>query len=434
VARRRLIVFLALLLFGCSTKAGKPGVPSAAPSVAGVTVQVPEGAFEPGIEVTITRKDAPAGSSNFLVGPVVEIKAEGGRLPAKPVTLRFPPAPPGENLSIAYLEPDSGWWLPVETTTDPATGEQLALVDHLSWWTRFRNNVIDLTSKAPGWVHESASWVEYQGFRVFGNRGTRPRCDGVMPSWVSGELVTNRDDNAELFACGYAQGDDAVLKLVNNRGYPVTVEFSHPFSSASLSLPTSLAGVVQRLSNAGTSTRVFLVGTGSGEVRFPRPTRPVSGVVEGHVRRDGGTMLSNVVFDLLSLVGDADLPVGGGKTLGLSSIECAAAQASAVIETAEGLRTTDEGRVSGAIGGLRDCLREVVETEAARAVPNSEAAKKLAVASKFLKALAIWDVTQQAADAFVNDGLPEAALVDVSFQWRLPTPAPTLASIVRAAP
>lgn len=422
-----LLMSVFLVLPGCSLSDGgdASGPSGSDQKSAGVSVEVPEGAFDDAIKVEVKARTAPKDSGDFLVGPVVEISARGGAQPLKPVTIRFPPAPKDERLTIAYLDPDSGWWFPVDTRTDPATGEQLATVDHLSLWGRFRNKAIDPISRAAGGLQGTASWVEYQGFRLFGNRATRPRCEGKLPPWVAGDLIVNPDDNAELFACAQSQGDDVLLKLVNNRGYPVTVEFSRPFASSSLSLPGTLGDLVQQISNPGTSTRLFLIGTGSGTVRFSRPTRPANGVVEGHARRDGGTMLANVAFDLLSL-GGADLPVGGGKTLGLSTIECVSSQAGTVAGTAEAIRTTDSGRAAGAVGGLRDCVRDVVDTELARAVPQSDNAKNLGRASKFLTALAFWDLTQQAADAFINDSTAEAQLVDVSFRWKLPLTAETI--------
>lgn len=423
------LISVILVLAGCSRSDGGGDASKSTgsgQSTAGVTVEVPEGAFEAGVKVSLKPKSVPKESVDYLVAPLVEISAGDDRQPAKPVTLRFPPAPKDESPAIAYFDAESGWWFPVETKTDPVTAEQLAVVDHFSLWGRIRKSVTDVRSRAIGWLEQGASWVEYQGFRAFGNRGTRPRCEGSLPSWVAGDLIVNPDDNAELYACGQAQGDDVVLKLVNNRGYPVTVEFSLPFASSSVSLPGSLGDVVQKINNPGTSTRLFLNGAGSGTVRFSRPTRPANGMLNGHVRRDGGTMLANVAFDLLSVADGADLPVGGGKTLGLSTIECVASQVDTVAGTAEAIRTTDSGRAAEAVGGLRGCMKGVVDTELARAVPKSDAARKLGAASKFLNALAIWDVTQQAADALINDSTPEAQLVDVSFQWKLPVTAQTI--------
>jgi hypothetical protein len=422
VARGLAVVAVVALLPACSHDAERtpdadaPVSTTAAgpPGAAGVVLEAPPDAFGAGVAVHVTERSAPDELTDLLVGPVVEVAADGGAQPARSVTLRFP-APPADAgpTHIAYRDEVSGWWLPVGTTVDAGTGERRAVVDHLSSWGQIRDRVIDRAAQAPGWLQSSASWLEYQGGRALGNRAGRPDCGRrLLPDWVSGPINMVEDPNAELFVCGRADGDDLVLELANNRGYPVMVEFSAPFASSSTNLPTTLADVVHRIGNPGSPTRVFLTGTGTGVVRFTRPPR--SGVIDGHVRRDGGVMLSSFLFDLLSVAG-ADLPVGGGKTLGLSTVECYAALYPTVEAAAEAVRTRSPSAAAGAVGGLRGCAGNIVDGELARAAPGSATAGRLGAAQRWLKAVAVWDFVQDAGDAFINDGTKEAALVDVSF-------------------
>ena len=157
---------------------------------------------------------------------------------------------------------------------------------------------------------------------------------------MKGQLILNPDANSELFACGESDGSKFRLKVVNNRGYPVTVEFSHPFGSVPTDLLAILRDIVQRASNPpdATNTRVFLVAQGMADVTFTQP-EGVAGVVDGYARRDAGTMPTDLTFHLLSAAG-ADLPVGSGKTLGLSSLECLASEATSVTGTADAIQTT----------------------------------------------------------------------------------------------
>lgn len=413
--RAAVLLIGVLVTLNTACTATPPANDDSRPNVS-VRVDAPVGTLAPGATVQVTATTIPSDSEDFVVGPTVEIRTSDGSQPLGPVTVRFPAPQTGTDALIAYRDEASGWWLPVATSVDPATGELTAKVDHFSVWSTIRDSIIEVTSQAPGSVQTGASWLEYWGGRLLGNRGAPPTCSGAMPSWVAAPLVVNEDPNAELMACGDADGDQLELRLVNNRGFPVTVEFSKPYASASTELPTSLSDLVLRLSNPGTATRVFLTPKGEATVRFKQPSG-FGGVVEAHARRDAGTLLTNVAFQVAATAG-ADLPLGRGKTLGVSTIECVAATGKFLPRTAEGLRNGSANQTADAVQDLDGCLENVIDGELAQAVPKSSVAEKLGSAKKLLKAIALFDFEHQALDVLVNDSTPEADLVDVSFRWR----------------
>jgi len=347
-----LITIIASASVALGSCTGGEELPSSgqAASGEGVSVSAPPGSFRAGTSVRIEARPDLAVNPEWFAGPIVDISAGKDQQPTKSITLNFPPPAPGEAAHIAYLDEQSGWWIPVETRVDKNSGQLLATVNHLSPWTVIRDRIIDATSTVPGAVQNFASVFEYQTFRILGNRGDQPACDGSQPAWVA-DVVTNPDANSELFACVEAAGDDLLLKVVNNRGYPVTVEFNESFKSADLSLPSNLADLVQRASNlGGASNRLFLTGKASATVIFAQPNGN-GGVIEGYAQRDGGTFLTNMVFDLASIAG-ADLPIGNGKTLGLSTLECFASVGFAPGTTAEAVGANDAQAVAGSVADL----------------------------------------------------------------------------------
>jgi hypothetical protein len=411
------VAVLAAPVTGCSHGSGsapRSGAPvGGATRAATVSVDGPAAAFPHGRPPVVV-EPIPQGFEKLIAGPVVQIGHDTDQ-PAVPVTLRFPAPAGGVAAHIAYRDETSGWWLPVPTAVDKATGQLIAVVDHYSWWTTIRDKIIDLTSKAPGGVTTAASWLEYEGGLVLGVRAAKPSCSGKPPPWVVGDILTVPDPNAELFACGEAVGDKLRLKVVNNRGYPVTVEFSRPFARVRGGLPTSLRDLVQTVASPSSTTRVFLVSQGDAEVEFARPDGG-GGVVQGYVRRDAGTMLTDVVFDLVSAAG-GDLPVGGGKTLGLSTVECLATTASSEFDTVEALQSHNAKEVEQAVTDLRGCADGVIGTEMRTAAPGTSLYNRLRSASRFIKALQAYNFEMIALDAFVNDSTTAADLVDVSFRW-----------------
>ncbi len=128
----------------------------------------------------------PATQRTSWLGPPSRSGRRTDRSPLGPVTVRFPAPQTGTDALIAYRDEASGWWLPVATSVDPATGELTAKVDHFSVWSTIRDSIIEVTSQAPGSVQTGASWLEYWGGgRLLGNRGAPPTCSGAMPSWVA---------------------------------------------------------------------------------------------------------------------------------------------------------------------------------------------------------------------------------------------------------
>ncbi|WP_125795069.1 hypothetical protein [Amycolatopsis sp. WAC 01376] len=374
-----------------------------------MTVAAPEGALGSAI-LEVAPEPNPAGDTALFVGPVVRISA-GAEQPRRPVTIDFPLPNLRQPAHIAYLDEPTGWWIPVETRTDPASGSLSATVDHLSVWTVLSDKIVQGAQGV-------ASALEYQAFRVLGNRGDKPQCVGKTPSWVQ-TVITSDSENAQLLSCAESAGDDLALKVVNNRGYPVTVEFTTAYRSASTSLPNSLGELVQRAGNIGSTaanTRLFLTGRAAATVTFARPGG-VAGTVQGHARHDTGTFLTNAVFQLASAAG-ADIPIGGGKTLGISTVECMASVVGTGGAAGKVIREGDGAAASGTAAELRGCAGNVVQGELARAGAGTPQYGRLQVAARMLKAMDLFSLEQQVLDFLLNDSTPEAALVDVSFGYR----------------
>lgn len=362
------------------------------------------------------------------LGTMVRIETNADLDPLEPVQLRFPisGSVPVDKQLIAYFDEAAQRWWPVTTTVE---GEFLvAETDHFSLWGTIVDVLDDAFDVGIDSLGEGASWLEYLAGLGLGNRASKPTCDGAVPAWLA-DFSTVDNNNAELFACIEGnESDQLVVKVVNNRGYPVTVEFNTPFASdPATALPRDLASAVLNISEQGVENdrRVFLLAGTEAVVVFDKP-EGIAGVIDAHARRELGTVLGFIVFELLAVAG-ADLPIGNGKTLGLEAIECAIATYSGIEKTAEGLIDLAPDRLVSAINEFRDCISQVVTTELSRftdfsqippRVVDDPTARSLQNASRLLLALNAADYAMDAADLLINDrpGSP-ADLVDLTLRW-----------------
>lgn len=339
--------------------------------------------------------------------------------PVRPVELIIPYDPAaltdGARPLVASYDELSGRWIPVETHVDEAAGQLTGLLPSFSWKTW----IMDRVAEVPG----AASWLEYTLWKGLGNRADRPDCSAnPRPDWVV-QVVTNQDPNAQLFACVVSEGEGFGLNVVNNRGYPVALEFDRPFTDARSSmLDAGLAGLAAHLAATSGQNRIPLSPTGSAMVLYD-PVDTASGHLQGHVRRDASALLMFLAMEFAREAG-VDLPVADGRSLGLWTLECYGRTVPA------GERLADLDVVAAGnqmVGCLEDTLAHEVRSwgfdpsgdglwsPAARTLPTD--ARRMVSALRILRGVSVADWMQTAADILIVDNIPEANLVDVGVRW-----------------
>ncbi|MFG3037461.1 NPCBM/NEW2 domain-containing protein [Streptomyces sp. NPDC048330] len=456
-ARRLLVLGLLMALAACSPGNGADGgrasgdknasataAPSASASAVsgtvaadgltlkgprGLGVRVEGGALPVGMRVAVSEEQgAPVEQLGTLArsAPVWDVHADVP--PSGEVTLTMPydPAavPEGARARIVTYDPETKRWYPVATEADAETRVLTGTIEGFS----LKTWIVDRADDVAG----AASWAEYQAGRLLGTRAARPDCAGrpKVPEWVK-DVTTVADDNAQIFACGHGEGDRLVLEIVNNRGYPVSVVFDRPYAAVRSSVWTDgVSGVFQQVGAVRASNRVPLISGGSATVVFDRPARQ-AGVIQGWARRDTAALalwLTSEVF----LAAGGDVPMGGGKSLGLASVDCLGRTSTSVWAAADRTADADAAGTAAELAGLRDCLAQSLETgvrawgvDPSRAVHQSADSLRLpreqlgaVKALRFLYFLGVAEWSLQAGDLLVNDGTREAGLVDLSVRWR----------------
>ncbi len=266
------------LTVACSSGSGD-SPPDAAPAeggaeepqrveVAGVTVSYDGSTSEGTLEVS--EASDPADLADLVVGPVIDARLSTGSQATSAVELRFPDS--GGDW-IARWDPGLGMWLPINTEVD--SGELVAVVDRFSLWTTISDR-----------VGRNASWFDHQSSRWLAGPAPQPACSGSPPEWVTGFSAPN-DADAALFACGESAADQLVVRVANNRPYPVTVQFNQPLAAPpETDLPDTAGQMVQQITDATSPSRsVFLLGASEAVVRFARPLEQ-AGQVTVHAHRD----------------------------------------------------------------------------------------------------------------------------------------------------
>ncbi len=361
------------------------------------------------IDVTVDIVDAAAvGVGRFAdaIGPVYDIGAPADA--EGPFTLRLPTATdlPDREL-IAWWSDEMSMWIPVDTIVDGKT--LVANVEHLSIWGS----------------------IQYRVGRLTGTRSAKPECD-APPEWAN-PINTVQDDNAELFACGETNAaDQLVLQIVNNRDYGVWVDINTPWAeSPDVDVPWEIwTAFLQAAEPTGGDRQLYMTGGSSATVTFNRPQQTIN--VEAYARRDVGAVLAYLLFELLEAAG-GDLPVGGGKTLGVESIQCYLDTVDATWTTADGVAELGADQIIAGIGGFTGCLDGLVTRALSDPTVVGTQAAKLAAALAVLVGLKTAKYANVAADLLINDRVgTEADLVDISVlmkhdresiefpMWRIP--------------
>jgi hypothetical protein len=343
--------------------------------------------------------------------------------PSRPVSFTMPytaaKLPPDARPLAVTFDELAGLWLPVETTVDTAGGRLTATLPSFSVKTWIADRIADASGPA--------SWLEYQTWKVFGNRAEKPGCGAdAPPGWVS-QFITVPDDNAQLFACLGATTNGFYLNVANNRGFPVALELDEPFTAASPSRwEDGLSGIAAELFARTGNRRLLLMPTGSARIEYD-PVATENGSIEGHVRRDSTALLMYLAVELAREAG-ADLKLANGKQLGLWTLECFGRMFSATGQVLTGDPVAAANQMTSC---LEDTLTHEVRLwgfdpdeqsgqrlwshDADRLPPDARRAVK---ALRVLRALDVAKWTQTAADLFIVDNNPAADLVDVAVHWR----------------
>ncbi|MGW7433496.1 NPCBM/NEW2 domain-containing protein [Streptomyces sp. NPDC054861] len=395
----------------------------------GLGVRVAGGALPVGMRVAVAEASgAPVEQLGALArsAPVWDVHADAP--PSGDVTLTMPydpsAVPEGATARVVTYDPETKRWYPVETEADAQARVLTATLEGFSWKTW----IVDRADDVAG----AASWAEYQAGRLLGTRAAKPDCSGrpKVPGWVK-DVTTVPDDNAQIFACGYGRDDQLVLEIANNRGYPVSVVFDRPYADMRSSMWTDgVSGVFQRFGAVRAGNRVPLISGGSATVVFDRPARQ-AGVIQGWARRDTAALAAWLTTEVFLTAG-GDIPLGGGKSLGLAHVDCLGKTSSSVWAAADRTANADASGTVAELSGLRECLAQSLETgvkawgvDPARAIHQSADSLRLpqdqlgaVKALRYLYFLGVAEWSLQAGDLLVNDATPEAGLVDLSVRWR----------------
>src|SRR5664280_2473231 len=257
--------------------------------------------------VTITQVPTPTSTSDpLLASPVYRIEAAGQ--PQSPLELRIKAQ---DSRWIVYWDEAVRLWIPVESQRDGA--ELVAQVDHLSLWSTMVDGI---------------DWLSTGAFRFLGDRALPPECTGTAPSWVT-SFDTEPGNHPRLLSCRGGQQDDAILRISNNRGYPLWVTFSNGSTSLSpRSVEVGWPSGFDELVRLGFGTvlgsgRTYLAPGQTLTATFAQPQSPPrTGRVEVHGTLDAPLLAFHMIIEVLSAKDLVDIPVGDGKMLGAKALEC----------------------------------------------------------------------------------------------------------------
>lgn len=127
---------------------------------------------------------------------------------------------PAEQIAAAVFI--DGAWETVEGSYDPATRTLRVPTDHLSRWQPWT---------WCWWCIGDKIWQAAGQLLNF--RADPPNCAGEAPDWVLRTIAVEMA-SAPLLYCIESEGERAVVRIVNNRGYPIVLKSSVPFSSSGL--------------------------------------------------------------------------------------------------------------------------------------------------------------------------------------------------------
>lgn len=193
---------------------------------------------------------------SMIISAPVEVTTAEPLTGTVTLTRTYPVAVPDEaHASFGYFDEELDMWLPVTSTLSEDRTILTATVEHLSTWTDFISGTTqtmgamsDTWNQTTGAVLHSggellrtgtqllADGSYYVVAQISDSYAPRPECTGSVPVWADPEITMLDDAVANpLRWCVGSDPDDSdvlMVKISNNRGYPVTVGSSIPARSA----------------------------------------------------------------------------------------------------------------------------------------------------------------------------------------------------------
>lgn len=278
-----LATVVALVVAGCGAgDTGDSASPSPAPvpSVDGVAVVPAAGAVAEGVSIGVTRAASSLKSPGAsLIGGPVEIATSDGSQPSGPVEITFTLNPSARidattQLLVMHHDQRTDRWFPEPATVDATNRTITATVSSLS-------------------PFDVITWI---GGIVTGNRTTSgPEGCGKAPDWIDGVLIYNGRNDA-LRGCLSSSGKQAVLHLLNNRGFPVTMSIGNGNPKVQVDTPNP-GDAVNNLSVALAQRNPSRIVMAPGAAATLTYNQPTSGVVKVRVeaKRDGLSYWTSVM-------------------------------------------------------------------------------------------------------------------------------------------
>lgn len=293
------------------------------------------------------------------VGPVVRIEVPG----VGPAVVELPYDPSvvevsEEAVTVYSFDAETGLWLPepdavVDTDADLVRVE---LSDPGPTPAASAGEGVIAAGLAGGggwsrlvrWVEDTATpWTG----RLMGIRADPPNCadDRPVPGWV--DLInTNTSANAPLLVCGEGDGDELVLKVVNNRTYPMRLDGPVPLQLKYSGLPGSVTELMSFGLHYDAGPLVYLPPLSETQLRFADPGP--STIIEFEGRVDQWAVFLEVAFQTVRLVpGLEDI------TVMFEYFDCALGFVQGGLDT----EASTEKSLSAAVRTSVSCLRALAD-------------------------------------------------------------------------
>ena len=226
-AATALVLCLALVLSGCSSQPEKakstsreyqsstPVDEKSAATVGtadgAVVVQVRKGGVAGPGQLSVLEAEAAGGVRGW------QVQLNGTTL-TKAATIRFqmPPRKQGEPAPVVQWADAPGGRLQVADDVQVEDGTAVVSTTHFSFW------VFDVWGKV---MDETGKWLRARldDASAYNAEGKRPRCPGESEVRSAGWKITS-DSGKRVFWCLGLQGGRPLLKVVNARGYAVSME------------------------------------------------------------------------------------------------------------------------------------------------------------------------------------------------------------------
>ncbi len=186
-------------------------------------------------------------ADSWIITSPLEISTVGPVQDTVTLTRVYPvPVPEEAVATFAYFDPDLNVWLPVASELSEDRRTLTATVDHLSTWTDVISGpATTISQMANRWAEVAGETISagvhgagdvlvnlsdiafYTVASVIDTTAQSPVCNGGVPDWAHPDVVVMEDALANpLHWCAGSDpnhADTLVVKVANNRGYPVRV-------------------------------------------------------------------------------------------------------------------------------------------------------------------------------------------------------------------